>query len=210
MEASFWHNLWEKNLTGWHLDSANPFLIEFFSRLELSSSSRVFIPLCGKTIDIKWILDKGYRVAGAELNENAIKELFISLSLKPIIKKIGKFKLYSAENIDIFVGDIFDLSKETLGDIDAIYDRAALVALPKEMRLQYVSLLKNIAKSKPKLLINYEYEQKLYGGPPFSIAKKEIEEHYGELYTIKLLKSFKIEDGPFKELMAYENIWLLS
>ena len=80
MEADFWHNLWETNNTGWHLGDTNPFLLEFFSQLELKEESRIFIPLCGKTIDIKWLLSQGYSVVGAELNENAIKELFNSLS----------------------------------------------------------------------------------------------------------------------------------
>lgn len=210
MEADFWHSLWEKNETGWHLDDTNPFLLEFFPKLELKEESRIFIPLCGKTIDIKWLLSKGYRVVGAELNENAIKALFNSLSLEPNIQKVGNVTLYHATNIDIFVGDIFELTREMLGNVDAIYDRGALVALPKEMRIQYTSLLRNITNSPPQLLINFEYDQSLYDGPPFSIAKTEIEEHYGSSYTFKLLKSFKVGNGPFGETSAYENIWLLK
>jgi len=210
MEADFWHKLWETNDTGWHLEDTNPFLIEFFSKLELSDDSRIFIPLCGKTIDIKWLLNKGHKVVGAELNEDAIKELFISLSLQPNIQKIGNFTLYRSKNIDIFVGDIFELNKDILGKVDAIYDRGALVALPREMRIQYTSLLLNITEPAPQLLINFEYDQSLYEGPPFSITKTEIEEHYGELYDIKLLKSFKIQDGPFAKISVYEHIWLLK
>lgn len=210
MESDFWHDLWEANDTGWHLDTTNPFLQEFLSQLELKEDSRIFIPLCGKTIDIKWLLSKGHRIVGAELNENAIKELFVSLSLHPNIQNIGQLTLYSAKNIDIFVGDILELNKEILGKVDAIYDRGALVALPNEIRIKYTSLLKYIASAIPQLLISYEYDQNLIEGPPFSITKSEIKKHYGELYDIKLLKSFKIEDGPFAEISAYENIWLLK
>jgi len=210
MEADFWHNLWETNNTGWHLGDTNPFLLEFFSQLELKEESRIFIPLCGKTIDINWLLSQGYKVVGAELNENAIKELFNSLLLQPNIQKIGNVTLYHAKNIDIFVGDIFELNSEMLGKVDAIYDRGALVALPKEMRNEYTSLLLNITKPVPQLLINFEYDQSLYAGPPFSITKTEIQQHYRELYDIKLLKSFKIEEGPFAQISAYENIWLLK
>lgn len=210
MEAHFWHNLWETNNTGWHLSDANPFLVEYFDKLELSEGSRVFVPLCGKTHDIGWLLSQGHKVVGAELNENAIKELFSSLSLEPTVKKIGNFTLYHAQNLDIFVGDIFELSKELLGDVDAIYDRGALVALPTQMRVDYTTLLKNLAPSTPQLVINYEYDQNLLEGPPFSIARSELEAHYKNTYDVTLLKSFKLDDGPFKTIGAYENVWLLK
>lgn len=210
MKADFWHNLWETNNTGWHLDDTNPFLLEFFSQLNLKTNSRIFIPLCGKTVDIKWLLSKGHKVVGIELSENAIKELFISLSLKPKIQKIGAFTLYSAKDIDIFVGDIFGLNKEILGQVDVIYDRGALVALPKEMQIKYTPLLINVTESAPQLLINFEYDQSLYEGPPFSITKTEIEDYYKEFYNIKLLKSYEIEDAGFTETDVYENTWLLD
>jgi thiopurine S-methyltransferase len=210
MEAHFWHNLWETNNTGWHLSDVNPFLVEFFGQLELADNSRIFVPLCGKTHDIGWLLAQGHRVVGAELNESAIKELFASLSLEPSVEKVGNFTLYSAQSIDIFVGDIVELTKALLGEVDAIYDRGALVALPAEMRLDYTTLLKNLAPSTPQLVINYEYDQNLLEGPPFSISKSELEAHYKDAYDVTLLKSFKLDDGPFKTIGAYENIWLLK
>ncbi|QOY55262.1 thiopurine S-methyltransferase [Candidatus Sulfurimonas marisnigri] len=210
MQADYWHNLWETNEIGFHQGDTNPFLLEFFSQLKLKSNSRVFIPLCGKTLDISWMLKEGYRVVGVELNESAVKELFRTLSVEPKLKEIGSLTLYSAKDIDIFVGDIFNLNKEILGSVDAIYDRAALVALPKEMRIEYTSHLMDITSSAPQFLINFEYEQRLKEGPPFSISKTEVQNHYSKFYDIKLLKSFKIEGGGFAKINAYENIWLLS
>lgn len=209
MKADFWHNLWETNDIGFHLEHTNPFLLEFFSELDLEDSSRIFIPLCGKTVDIKWLLSKGHKVVGAELNENAIKDLFTSLLLKPEVQKLGAFTLYSAKDIDIFVGDIFNLTREVLGKVDAVYDRGALVALPKDMQTKYTPLLINITESAPQLLINFEYDQNLYEGPPFSITRTEIEKYYKEFYNIKLLKSHEIEDAGFTK-NVYENIWLLE
>ncbi|NOR58677.1 MAG: thiopurine S-methyltransferase [Sulfurimonas sp.] len=210
MQADYWHNLWETNDTGWHLDDANPFLLEFFPLLKLKAESRVFIPLCGKTLDILWLLSEGYKVVGAELNESAIKELFESLRVNPEVKKVGSFTLYSADNIDIFVGDVFELDKGLLGKVDAVYDRGALVALPYEMRIRYTSLLLNITESAQQLLINFEYDQNLYQGPPFSITATELEEHYNESYSIELLKSHQIKEGPFAQISVYEKAWLLS
>jgi len=210
MKADFWHNLWETNDIGFHLNDTNPFLLEFFSELNLKTNSRIFVPLCGKTVDIKWLLNKGHKVVGIELNEKAIQELFTSLALKPKIQKIGALTLYSAKDIDIFVGDIFELNKEILGNVDAIYDRGALGAIPKEMQIKYTPLLISITESAPQLLISFEYNQSLYQGPPFSITKTELEDSYKEFYNIKLLKSYKIEDAGFTDIDICENTWLLD
>jgi len=210
MEAGFWHNLWESNNTGWHLNETNPFLEAFFGELKLQENARVFIPLCGKTLDIAWLLSHGYKVVGAELNEKAIQELFKNLALEPTIQKLEKHTHYQAKNIDIFVGNLFDLTQESLGKVDAIYDRGALVALPKEMRVGYATLLKEISQKAPQLLINYEYDQNRMDGPPFSILQAEIESHYAESYVIKNLKCFELKGGPFGEMGATENVWLLN
>src|SRR5262245_32050814 len=114
MEKSFWHQRWQENKTPFHESDVNPALINNFSRLALASGSRMFVPLCGKTVDIGWLLSRGYRVAGAELSPLAITQLFAQLGVQPKVTSLGKMDHYSAENIGIFVGDIFDLSRDML------------------------------------------------------------------------------------------------
>lgn len=208
MKADYWHNLWDTDDIGFHMKETNKFLLKFFSLLKLEKNSRVFIPLCGKTKDIKWLLDNGYRVVGAELNENAIKELFDFLGLEVTTTNIGSLILYSSKNIDIFVGDIFKLDKTTLGKVDAIYDRAAIVALPTEMRKQYTSLLLNLTDNVPQLIVSLDYVQSLMEGPPFSVKEPHLKDYYSDFYNLKLLDSHKFM--PFEEINAVETVWLLS
>ena len=165
MEADFWHERWRRKEIGWHESAAHPFLTGHFAKLMLARGSRVFVPLCGKSLDIAWLLANGYRVAGAELSEIAITELFQELGVKPAITRLGKLAHYSARDIDIFVGDIFDLTAAMLGPLEAIYDRAALVALPRPMREQYSLHLRNITRTAPQLLITFEYNQQLTSHP---------------------------------------------
>lgn len=208
MDAEFWHNLWDKNNIGFHLEDVHKLFLNNFNHLGLKKNSRVFIPLCGKTVDIKWLLDNGYRVVGVELNESAIKELFIFLNINPKIKEVGSLVLYSAENIDIFVGDIFKLNKTTLGKVDATYDRGAIVALPSEMRENYTSLLIDITEKAPQLIITFEYKQNLMEGPPFSVGKKQLKDYYGNDYDVKSLEFIRPKE--FEELDGYEIIWMLN
>src|SRR5258708_29645765 len=104
MDAKFWHQRWEANEIGFHESNANPLLLTHFKALSRPKGSRVFVPLCGKTLDIAWLLSNGYQIAGVELSELAIKQLFVELGIEAEITDIGEVKHYSATAIDIFVG----------------------------------------------------------------------------------------------------------
>ncbi len=195
---------------GFHLSEANPLLVSHFRAFALAAGSRVFVPLCGKTLDIAWLLANGYQVAGAELSEIAIEQLFDTLGVQPTVTQAGRLKRYSAQDIDIFVGDIFDLTADLLGKVDAIYDRAALVALPQAMRDRYTSHLRAVTRLASQLLICFEYDQSLVEGPPFSIGEEEVRRQYGMHYNIQLLAKQDMPDGLKGKYPAKESVWLLK
>lgn len=209
MDAGFWQERWQRNQIAFHQHKTNPFLAKYFGALSLPKGSRVLVPLCGKTLDIAWLLSQGYRVAGAELSEIAVQQLFAELDAEPKIEAIGKLQRYSAANIDVYVGDFFDLSKTELGRVDAVYDRAALVALPEAMRNRYAAHLMTITDRAPQLLITYVYDQKLVDGPPFSVSNEEVARHYRGDYDLKLLTSAEVPGGLKGQCAATENVWLL-
>jgi thiopurine S-methyltransferase len=209
MDGSFWHRKWERNEIAFHEREANPLLVAYFNELALPEGSRVFLPLCGKTRDIHWLLSRGYRVAGSELSKLAVEQLFAELGFEPDITVIGQLSRYSSSNIDIFAGDIFNLSRSLLGQIDAIYDRAALVAFPEPLRDRYAAHLIEIAERAPQLLISYEYDQRLADGPPFSVNHEEVARQYQESYDLKLRASVDIKGGLKGKCAAAESVWLL-
>lgn len=210
MDKEFWINKWQKNELGFHKSEPNPLLIAHLKTLNLHAGSRLFLPLCGKTNDINWLLNQGYKVVGIELAKQAIDELFNELHIQPTITQLKELKLYQAENIDIFLGDFFNLSQQQLQHIDAVYDRAALVALPNSTRKQYSQHLRTISKSAKQLLISYEYDQNQIAGPPFAVTNAEIEQLYGSHYQIKLLYSEQVKGGMKGKCEASEKVWLLS
>lgn len=209
MDSNYWLQKWKKNDLGFHKSEANPVLVKHFQELSLSKGSRVFVPLCGKTLDIHWLLAEGYRVTGAELIELAVEQLFDELGVKPKISQVGETKLYSAKDIDIFIGNILNISGKKLGSVDSIYDRAALVALPEEMRNRYTAHLTEITGKAPQLLVTFEYDQNLMKGPPFSINKEEVNRHYSNSYDLSLIASNDIVGGLKGKFAAKENVWLL-
>lgn len=210
MEESFWHEKWERGEIAFHEGQANVHLVKYFSALKLPPNSRVFVPLCGKTKDIAWLLTQGYQVVGVELSELAIQALFDGLDITPTVKQEGDLIHYQGENIDIFVGDIFSLTAELLKPISAIYDRAALVALPEAMRKRYSEHLISITHSAPQLLISFDYDQHLMAGPPFSVNHECVHEYYDSTYSIDLLESAVVSGGLKGKVDASELVWLLQ
>jgi thiopurine S-methyltransferase len=210
METNFWLERWRNNEIGFHQNEVNPFLTRYFKELLLDEGARVFVPLCGKTFDIAWLLSEGYRVVGVELAESAVKQLFAGLAMEPQILQEGKFKLYRSEMIDVFAGDLFNLTGEMLGSVDGVYDRAALVALPEEMRVRYTKHLTQLTDRAPQLLITYVYDQNKMPGPPFSVTPEEVTRHYADSYRIKRLEKMELPGGLKGKCAATEMVWFLA
>lgn len=210
MDANFWHDKWERNEIGFHLSEANPLLTQHFPQLNLEKGQRIFLPLCGKTLDIDWLLDAGMVVVGIELNEGAVTDLFKHLAVEYDVKKNDKFTCYSADNIKVFVGDLFDLTTKELGVVDAVYDRAAIVALPETIRQKYSQHLMQITNKAKQLIINYEYDQSIISGPPFSVNNDELKHHYGNDFTMQQLMHQSVPGGLKGRCPATENVWLLT
>lgn len=212
MDAKFWLQRWESNQIAFHQASANPLLVAHFDQLDLPKGQRVFVPLCGKTLDIAWLLAQGYQVVGAELSEIAIQQLFVELDVVPQITVVGNLKHYHVDDLDVFVGDIFDITPElmaSVGDVDAIFDRAALVALPEMMRSDYAAHVIALTLRAPQLLLTYEYDQSVVQGPPFSVSEAEVMRHYATDYIVKCLARRPVEGGMRRATAANEVVWVL-
>ncbi len=210
MEHGFWHDRWKSNRIGFNQVEANPLLVRHIDKLYLASGQRIFLPLCGKTVEIGWLLSQDFNVVGAELSEMAIQQLFQELGVEATISPVGPLKHYRAPNVDIFVGDIFELTGSLLGNVDAVYDRAALVALPPEMRDRYTQHLIDITGKASQLLISFDYDQAQMDGPPFSVKGREIRRHYQDIFNISLLESFDMPGGLKGKCPAKEEAWLLN
>lgn len=210
MEPDFWHARWQGKQIPFHEGKANAFLVKHFSRLPVASGARVFVPLCGKTRDIAWLLGEGFRVAGAELSRIAVEELFAELAVVPEVTTDGALTRFSAPGLDIFQGDIFALTPDTLGPVDAVWDRAALVALPKDMRARYAPHLVALTDAAPQLLVCFAYDQSLLAGPPFSVEPAETRALYGADYMVAEIEAAPVPGGLKGQCPAMEHVFLLE
>ena len=209
MEPEFWHERWAQNRIGFHEGQPNDLLVACFDQLSLPPSSRVFVPLAGKSVDIGWLARQGHPVVGIELNESAVQAFFDEAHLSPTMSSVGGLTRYQAGAIELFVGDVFSLTAEVLGPVDAVYDRAALIALPKDTRPRYAAHVSALTGVVPQLLVTLDYDPSQTQGPPFSVNGDEIEAHYGEHYRLTRVASRPIT-GPIAERCSgAEEAWAL-
>lgn len=191
MDTQFWLERWERNEIGFHQEDVHPGLRKFWPRLtELTGLTTVFVPLCGKSVDMRWLLEQGQGVLGVELSEIAARDFFHEQGLPVAVEPNVAFELYQGECIRVLRGDFFDLTKADLAGVGAIYDRAALIAMPEFLQARYVRhLLDRLPQRPPILLITLEYDQRQMAGPPFSTSTDRVTELYGRDYFIDCLST---------------------
>lgn len=215
MEADFWHRRWQKNEIGFHEEDGNHLLKTYIEKLGLSAGARIFVPLCGKTRDIAWLLSQGFSVVGIELNKLAVEQLFAELDVQVEQSTVDGFEHHRAgftdgQSLDIFTGNFFAFKESLMGKIDAVFDRAALVALPEEMRKQYTQHLLAMSNKCEQLLVCYEYAEGLMQSPPHSVNCEEVMRHYGKEMSVQQIYREKVEGGFREQSEVYEAVYLIT
>lgn len=189
MDPDFWHQRWREGRTGFHQDRPTPLLLEHWPALELIPGSRVFVPLAGKSLDLVWLAARGHRVLGAELSPRAVAQFFAEHGLTPQVRDSRYGRHYRAGDIELICGDVFGLDADVLADCAAVYDRAALIALPPPLRRRYVRELHALLPAGCRgLLITLEYPQHEKQGPPFAVPEAEVRELYGRDWRVETLE----------------------
>lgn len=175
MDPEFWLERWRQQQIGFHRDSINPHIERHWPGLGAAPGCRVFVPLCGKSLDMLWLAGQGHRVVGIEISPIAVEAFFTENGLEPEIDTSGCIPRWRSGEIEILCGDFFDLLPEDLGEVGALYDRAALIALPPAMRPRYARHLARLVPPGARgLLITLEYPQGGMEGPPFSVPEDEV------------------------------------
>lgn len=194
-DPEFWHGKWAANQIGFHLEDVNPLLIEYWSYTKPNHQDKVFVPLCGKSEDLVWLATKHEDVQGVELSNIAVRAFFAEHFYTPMVMPVnGQHELFQFDELSIYTGDFFTAP---IQPVDIVYDRASLVALPEEMRAEYVQKIKSLLKPGARiLLVSLDYQQSEMAGPPFSVAEQEIRSLYSGFKVTKLYRDEAGDDHP--------------
>ena len=189
MDAEFWLQRWHEGRIGFHRDEVMPLLERHWAALGVPAGGRVFVPLAGKTLDMHWLAAQGHEVLGVELSPLAVRAFFADAGLRPAIHADAEGVHHRAGPVDLVLGDVFALSEQLLAPMDAVYDRAAIIALPAAMRRRYVSeVYAKLPRGCRGLLITLEYPQAQMDGPPFSVDEAEVRRLFEPEWAVELLE----------------------
>lgn len=189
MQTEFWFNVWENGQLNFHHDKTNPFLMKYWPQLGINAGEAAFVPLCGKSVDMVWLAEQGHPVIGVELSPLAAEAFFDENGIDATVQTSEPFSIWQGGNIDLHVGNFFDLTADQLQTVRGVFDRAAIVALPEAMRRDYAQHLGETLTAGAKILLfALEYEQAQKPGPPHSVPAAEIERIFSPYFTIEKLE----------------------
>jgi len=215
MDPEFWHERWAANQIGFHQQEINRYLQRHWQGLGLPAGSRILVPLCGKSLDMIWLRQQGYAVAGIEISALAVEAFFVENGLTPVIRQAAGYSCWSRDDIELYCGDFFSLHAAALGTLDGFYDRAALIALPGAQRPRYAAHLASLLPAASRgLLVTLEYRQAEMNGPPFAVAPTEVERLFADAYELEHLQQFEAlaANPAFREkglTGLTEHVWRL-
>lgn len=211
MHHDFWHERWRRGEIGFHRTEVHWALELYWDRVAESAGSEaeVLVPLCGKSLDMVWLAERGHRVRGVELSRKAIAEFFDEAGRMPKQRPRGKLTAWESGPIELFEGDFFAFEPES--PLPLFYDRAALVALPEAMRRSYLVKLRSVlADTACGLLVSFESDPVRYDGPPFDVTEGELRQAAGLDFELlerrEVLASHprRAEQGTIE---LHESVW---
>lgn len=203
-----WKQSWNDGKTGFHLSNTNPSLEQYAHLFD--EELTILVPLCGKTLDMHYLHHRNHAVIGIELVPQAIKSFFQEWGVVPKVHH----NRFSHERITVINSNIFAVQSQDIPTIDGIFDRAALVALPTNIRTQYATHLLSLLKDGGTLLlITYDMPRPQDLGPPFAVRQHDVPHLFKRASSVELLK--EIHNTPQDEprlitrgiAWSKEHIW---
>ncbi len=195
MTPSFWLERWARGETGFHLPAVNPHLMQYWPHLQLPHGARVLVPLAGKSVDLAWLRAEGFVVTAIDVSPLAAEAVFGALGVTPLRSRHADFEVLAIPGLRFLVGDFFAATAALVGQVDAVYDRAALIALPPDRRPAYAAQLSGLQGAGARsLLVGFEYAQTEMHGPPFAVHAAEVRALFGATHAIESLAHVDILD----------------
>ncbi len=193
---AFWHERWSTQQIGFHRDSPNPLLLDHWH----FPPGRVLVPLCGASLDLGWLAAQGNEVVGVELSPLACEKFFRDAGIEPA----SEGNTLSAGGITLVHGDFFQYRPAQ--GFDAFYDRAAMIALPAELRPAYVAHVKSLLRRPYRgLVVSMAYDQARRDGPPFSVPGHEVRASWR---GARRVHHAQLDDERFNAVGgATESVW---
>lgn len=199
MDHADWNERWETGQIQFHQPNVSDYLERYASEVwGTDPLERVYVPLCGKSLDMVFLADRAKQVVGVEFVEQAVVDFFDERGLEPTVDTDMATK-YQADQYTLYAADFFAITNDELGTVDAVFDRAALVALDGPTRIRYAQHLATLlVPGATMLLITFDYDQSAMDGPPFSVSADEVQRLFDDDFAIELLDTRDVLNDPLR------------
>ncbi len=205
VERGFWQDRWQQGQIGFHKAEANALLQAHHEAI--AKKQRVYVPLCGKSLDLVWLRDAGHDVVGCEFVGDAIAAFFAEQLPEVTVQRStfrsaaapdAQMTFHEGAGVRVVEGDALAVDTfATGGKVDAVWDRAALVALDPATRERYRdALLRVLADDGVILLVTFSYDQEKLPGPPWSVSDDDVSTLFGAHFDIDKVDSHAEAPGP--------------
>lgn len=208
----FWiENCWSQGRTPWHLTKPHDFLIKHLHRLlngRKVSDCNILVPLCGKSVDLIWLKDQGFKqIIGVEGVRTAIQDFSSEsgISLKETVLQGMDIPSFESEDgrLKIILTDFFKLDHPSVNaSVDCVWDRGSLVAILPEHRPQYTASIQRLLRKESSwryLAAITEYDKSHMEGPPHSITHEELKGIFGLFADAEVIEVADVSSGePLK------------
>jgi thiopurine S-methyltransferase len=201
MDAEYWKKRWAEGQTSFHKEEPHPALLTHEPRLTGGTPSRVLVPLCGKSVDLRWLAARGHSVVGVDLARVALEAFFHESGVTPTPVDLGGHPALTAGTITLVEADLFELDPGALGPFDAVWDRAAIIALPPDLSRPYAQQVRAMMKPGARaLVVALEYEPTAMNGPPFAITREAVQSAWAPARVTLLEDTDALAESPrFRE-----------
>ena len=227
-----WNTAWKEGPFPWHEEQVNNMLQKHIHDLtEGKPDLCIFVPLCGKTVDLLWLANKGYSVVGAECSRDAIVSFFQESGLEFTTDAIniapngGYVHRAKEKDITIFECDIFYLTSDVVGrKVDGVWGRATISALEGEpLRRKYVNVISSLLAPNGRWMVDtFDFDPNDNpNGPgkgPHSFSLEEAKKIFCQKFALQVLDhmEYDVGEGPFNansalsKMKLTERLYLLT
>ena len=196
MKHEFWAERWSEGLIGFNQSEVNAHLRTHWPSLELDSSARILVPLCGKSIDLLWLREQGHAVVGVEFVEQAIHDFFSDHAIPYEPTALGWRATDNGPPLTLVRHDFMTLQPQQIGRFDAVYDRASVVALPPDLQFDFGRAMGVLLQPKcVGILLSFEYPPEQRQGPPFATDRNRLREILGTNVEIELIDRHDLDSS---------------
>ncbi|SHE87928.1 thiopurine S-methyltransferase [Modicisalibacter ilicicola DSM 19980] len=203
--ANEWIERWREGRIAFHLPETHPQLERHWSALDIPPGDKVLVPLCGKSLDMRWLADRGHPVLGIEFASEAIEQFVAEGDGEVSRYRQGYFDVWRQGSVEIWCGDFFHLHIDNTREIQAFYDRAALIALQHPARQRYAFHLAQLLPPGAKgLMITITRSILPEKGPPYNVEPEEVRQLFTPNFELELLDVLPADDRGFSE-----HVWSL-